>query len=760
MRDARRGSAAGSDANRQPASRFPDGDPSTRLSCVRTQEPRSRWAHMYVGRRLPLDVRIALAKRVVRWVVTPAWFGWLASTVAWFATVGLSQPRRLVALVLALPLLGVVTYLARKEAWIKAAAWLCLTGFLAIASGVLVNSVHAPINGLGFMLLGLVIALFGVGWGAAVAAALLGVGALWVGLDYAGLALPYTHPPAILRLLLYALFVGLTVAMLGGIQTLLDDALREAERKRREAEAARGAEAASELAFHAVFDQAGVGMLLLTPAGSIAQLNHRAALWLGANESTLKGRDLDAIPAWNEDQREVMLRAVQAAASGKTSRHELAVAREFGVQSVYQVSVSPFHAPDESLSHVILEIVDVSEVVQTRTELGQARRLEALGKLSGGIAHDFNNMLAAILAASELLRMARKRGDDEDSELALDGIQTTVERASSLTKQLLAFGRQDRIAAVDADIGKMLTEMARLLERTLHRNITLRVIVPEYPLYVRGDVAALDNAFLNLALNAQDAMPNGGTLTLEAHEEFVDAALSGRFGYDISVGPAVVIRVSDTGTGMTDTVRERLFEPFFTTKPVGKGTGLGLSAVHGTVRNHHGAVRVRSRIGEGSAFELYFPAVHSARVPLRSGIPERPTTARLNARVLLAEDEHFLRDAWSTMLQASGCQVQVVSDGTALLEELAAGARCDVIVTDLVMPGLSGVKLLQLLQDARPGCPLLLVTGHSADDVSAALMGSSPHRLLRKPISYADLSAALSELLEERARLSESAHSA
>jgi PAS domain S-box-containing protein len=715
---------------------------------------------MFASRRLPNEVRLALAQRLVHWVVGPAWVAIFVSGVLIMATLARTEPTRLVPYAVATPLLAYTSYLARKQVWVRAAGWLCVTCFGAIAAGVLTNSVHAPVYGLGFILLGLVIPLFGIGWGIGAGVALLAIGAVWLLLERAGLALPYTFVSTTTRMVLNASFVAFTIALFAGIQSLIDEALRETERKRCEAEAAREAEAASELAFHAVFDQASAGMLLLTPDGTIAALNHRAALWLGAAEPALQGRRLDAVPVWTDAQRRLMVQAVAAAASGEGQRHELAVARELGVQFVYQVAISPFHAPSGALSHVIVEVVDVSEVVQTRMQLGQARRLEALGKLSGGIAHDFNNMLAAILAGAELLKTARQRGSATDGELAIEGIQMTVERASGLTKQLLAFGRQDRIASVDVEVGQLLRDVVRLLQRTIHRNIAIEVRAPAEPLYLRGDVAALENALLNLALNAQDAMPNGGTLALEGHEVFVDAALSGKLGYDIAVGPAVVIRVRDTGTGMTPEVRERVFEPFFTTKPIGKGTGLGLPAVHGTVRNHHGAIHVQTVLGEGSTFELYFPAQPAAAVPLRSGVPERATPRRLNARVLLAEDEGFLRDTWSSMLRASGCQVEAVVDGTALLEALSAGAVCDVIMTDLVMPGVSGARLVQLVQLARPGCPLLLVTGHSADDVSDAITGVSPTRVLRKPMSYAELMAALAELLAERERVSENAHSA
>jgi signal transduction histidine kinase/ActR/RegA family two-component response regulator len=454
----------------------------------------------------------------------------------------------------------------------------------------------------------------------------------------------------------------------------------------------------------------------------------------------LIGRPLSTAPLWDEPQRQLLAEAVTAGAAGQPSRHELTVSGSRGAQAVYQLSLSPLRAADGGADRVIVEIVDVSDLVRTRTMLAQARRLEALGKLSGGVAHDINNMLAAIQGSCDLLR-AHGGADARRVETSREIIQASVTRASALTKQLLAFGRQDRFESVDIDITGLVNDMGALFERTLTKNIVIQLVPSDAPLFIRGDRAALENALLNLALNAQDAMPVGGTLTLRTR-----AAIDVPAGFE--PGPAVLIRVSDTGTGMSESVRERMFEPFFTTKAMGKGTGLGLAAVHGTVRNHRGEIVVHSQEGIGTTFDLYFPARNAGRV--RTPVAEaRPELQHLSARVLMADDEPLVRDALIALLELAGCEVRAVESGEALIEALMAGASPDVIVSDLAMPGLSGKSLVQMLEKTCPGCPLLLITGFTGDDVSAALTGRSHHRLLRKPVSQADLLRALHELLPE-----------
>jgi two-component system cell cycle sensor histidine kinase/response regulator CckA len=315
----------------------------------------------------------------------------------------------------------------------------------------------------------------------------------------------------------------------------------------------------------------------------------------------------------------------------------------------------------------------------------------------------------------------------------------------------------------------LLVDTGRLFERTLQKNVLLKVEPWYEPALIRGDKPALENALLNLALNAQDAMPDGGTLSLSARVVQVDDACSARLNRAIAPGRAIVICLRDTGTGMSEGVRERLFEPFFTTKGPGRGTGLGLAAVYGTVRNHHGAIDVSSEDGHGSTFELYFPEVSrsatTAPRELRAttaldsapALGPRAEALPFRARVLLADDEPLVRKTMVMMLTAAGCEVQAVDNGEALLLALTHGATPDMIVSDLMMPGLSGLNLVRTLQATRPGCPLLLITGYTGDDVSSALEQSHNHRLLRKPFSQTELMNALAELLPPQAQPAQSA---
>ena len=708
------------------------------------------WRELFEGPPFEYAVRVAFAQRVVGWVLGPLWILATMVAISGLLTLGNADRYRTLPAFLLLIGLGLVTYLRGARRWLQAAGALCLSVFVTIGTAVVLNSINVPIyQSGGFVLLALVFTLFGTRWALSTAAGLFAVGLLSVGLDYSNIITPLPPIPNVPRLLVYVGQLLMALLILAGLQRLLSEALQDARRKHREAEDARAAEGASERAFHAMFDQASIGMILLDKSGNIARLNQRAMHWLGASEELLIGQALDAAPLWNEAQRVLLAEVVSTAGAGHASRHELTVNGSLGVQRVYQINLSPFHASDGDLGQVIVEVVEVSDLVRTRTMLAQARRLESLGTLSGGVAHDINNMLAAIPGASDLLRGGRDVADPRRIETSREIIQASVSRASSLTKQLLAFGRQDRFESVDIDLNRLLSEMGQLFERTLHKNITIRVLTSDEPVQMRGDLAALENALLNLALNAQDAMPDGGTLSVSTRSFELDQAFGTDLNCELEPGPVAMIRVSDTGSGMSEAVRERMFEPFFTTKPAGKGTGLGLAAVHGTVRNHHGAIAVHTQEGIGSTFDLYFPAATTApnQAPLAD---DRANAPMLSARVLVADDEPLVRDALVAILVVAGCEVQVVDSGEALIEALAGDATPDVIVSDLMMPGLSGRKLVQTLEATRPGCPLLLITGFTGDDVSTALTGRSDHRLLRKPIGQLDLVKALQDLLPDQ----------
>jgi signal transduction histidine kinase/CheY-like chemotaxis protein len=447
----------------------------------------------------------------------------------------------------------------------------------------------------------------------------------------------------------------------------------------------------------------------------------------------------------------VLLEAALGAIEGIATRRELTLDRPQDKPGVFNLTVSPFHAADGKVAHVIVEITDVSALIETRMFLAQARRLEALGKLSGGVAHDINNMLGAIVGANELVLLDARRGDWAGIQQSSTLIHDAVDRAAALTKQLLAFGRQDRWNSEQLDAHRLVAGMVQLLQRTLRKEIEVVHQRSEAPAHVRADAAALEHALLNLALNAQDAMPNGGTLTLTTEVVELDPSERARRGLGDAAARAVLLRVTDTGSGMSDEVRERAFEPFFTTKPVANGSGLGLAAVHGTVLSHGGAIALHSQPGVGTTFDIYLPALPPVSDLPRQTERRLPSVLQRGAAVVMADDEPLVRLAVVSMLESLGCKVRALDSGEALLDALHQGPTPDLILSDLAMPGLSGLNLVHAIELAHATCPLLLITGFSGEDVSAALPPRPLRKLLRKPFTRSDLAAALQELLEDGA---------
>jgi signal transduction histidine kinase len=691
------------------------------------------------------EARGLVASQAVRWVMLPSMIAVAASGLMVIASVGLSEPTRFIPLVVFVAPCFVVLQLQREERWLAAAAVFCTAATLAVMTGVVFNGLRAPIYDLSVLVLLLVATLFGLRWATLTAFGLAAAGAIRLVLEAYDLTFQLPPPSSALTFGLRVCVIGLSLALVGGPQLLLSNALRDANHERLRADHARAVGTASEHAFHAVFHQASVALALLTSKGRIAQLNARAQIFLDRREASIVGCLFASSERWSDAQRELLQRAVEQAALGHASRHEVTMMQQPGQPpAVYQIVLSPFLAAG-CVEHVLAEIVDVTDLVETRGMLAQARRLEALGKLSGGVAHDLNNMFAAILGGCELVRIAR--GDARKIEEHVKLIQASVQRGATLTKQLLAFGRQDRWNSEQLDVNTVMNDVARLLERTLHKNIDLLLSPSDQPAYVRADAAAMEHALLNLALNAQDAMREGGTLTLTCRPGVVDAAASARLRNEVAPGPCVFVSVDDTGTGMSNEVQERMFEPFFTTKALGEGTGLGLAAVHGTMRAHHGAIVVNSQPGIGTRIELILPATDPIAVHSEIDDIEVPIPTRLDARVLLADDEALARSAISSMLLSVGCEVHAVADGAALIDALAEGVMPDIIVTDLAMPGVGGINLVQTLEALQPHTPLLLITGYTGDDVASVSPPRRGRRLLRKPFLRGELLGTMAELL-------------
>ncbi|WP_377805210.1 response regulator [Azospirillum sp. A29] len=375
-------------------------------------------------------------------------------------------------------------------------------------------------------------------------------------------------------------------------------------------------------------------------------------------------------------------------------------------------------------------------------QLHQAQKMEALGQLTGGVAHDFNNLLQGIVSCLAVL--APTVPDGTPREL-FEAANRSIERGARLTQSLLSFARRQTLMPEPTDLGDLLTGMSSLLERSLGGQISVTIEVPPGLPAALIDRAQLESAILNLAINARDAMPGGGRLSLTAA---VAEIADGETGSSVA-GPAelrpgayVAIRVADTGTGIDPSVLPHVFEPFFTTKPLDKGSGLGLSMVQGMATQSGGSVQIDSSLGGGTAITLYLPSV--AAVTGRPARMAADVERGKGRTVLLVEDDAIVRMGTMALLESQGHHVIEAESGETALALLQDGAEIDALVTDFAMPGMNGAEVVRTVRTMRPGLPALIVTGYAdTPDLGEAV------RLLRKPFSPNQIAEQLAAMLAE-----------
>jgi len=385
---------------------------------------------------------------------------------------------------------------------------------------------------------------------------------------------------------------------------------------------------------------------------------------------------------------------------------------------------------------------DVSERRRLEESLRQSQKLEAIGQLTGGIAHDFNNIVTAIMGYSEFALRDLSEGRDLGRiQTEIEAIQTAGERARELTQQLLAFSRQQVLQPRVLDLNDIVVKTERLLHRLIGDNIRLTTSTVPDLARVKCDATQIEQVLMNLAVNARDAMPDGGTLTIKTAN--VDLTRDEAKGLGLDAGPYVTLSVADTGHGIPEDIRAQIFEPFFTTKEVGRGTGLGLATVYGIVHQSKGGIQVESGPA-GTTMRGYFPA--SAEELVASPPPDRPAPSLGTERVLLVEDEPVLLELTAEILTRQGFQVISAPDPVAALE-LAETEQFDVVVTDVVMPKMSGAELADRLAERFPDMGFVFVSGYTHEVIDEHRLGPTA-RFLAKPFSSAELVDAVRGVLD------------
>ena len=390
-----------------------------------------------------------------------------------------------------------------------------------------------------------------------------------------------------------------------------------------------------------------------------------------------------------------------------------------------------------------------AELKQAQDALRQSQKMEAVGQLTGGLAHDFNNLLASISGALQVLKLKMQRGQYSALERYIDLGESSVRRAASLTQRLLAFSRRQTLDPKPTDVGALVIGMGELVRYSVGPTIELEVVQATDLGLTEVDPSQLENAVLNLCINARDAMmPDGGKLTLVTASESIDEPTAKERA--MQPGQYVLLSVTDTGSGMRPEVLARIFDPFFTTKPLGEGTGLGLSMVYGFVRQSGGHVHVSSEPGSGTTMSLYLPH-YTGAVPAQD-IPGPPSMASGQGEtVLLIEDEHALRDILEEILRDAGYLVLTAQDGPAGLQVLNSDARVDLLITDVGLPGgLNGRQVADAARIQRPGLKVLFVTGYA--DTAAVGNGrmDAGMEVMTKPFEIGVFASRVRALIEKR----------
>jgi two-component system cell cycle sensor histidine kinase/response regulator CckA len=397
--------------------------------------------------------------------------------------------------------------------------------------------------------------------------------------------------------------------------------------------------------------------------------------------------------------------------------------------------------------NVILYLSDVSEQKALETRFAQAQKMQAVGQLAGGVAHDFNNLLTVIIGNCEFLLMRHQAGDSSFKEI--NEVHQSALRAAALVSQLLAFSRKQTMQPKMLALGEVIGELAQMLRRLVGEGITLNVERESELWAVHADEAQLGNAIINLVVNARDAMPSGGTVTIRTANQTVNTAAA--LGTAIMpAGDYVRIDVADTGTGMSKEIQSKIFDPFFTTKPVGQGTGLGLATVYGIVKQSGGFITVDSEPGKGTCFSIYLPRrkLEACDVAPVEAAPAAARDVTGQDTILLVEDEEAVRSFAARALRMRGYNVLEASGGEEALEIVKNDAnKIDLIITDVVMPNMDGPTMVRHVKVLKPDLRVIFMSGYAEEAFRRNDQNSEDIHFLPKPFGLKQLAAKVKEVL-------------
>jgi PAS domain S-box-containing protein len=476
----------------------------------------------------------------------------------------------------------------------------------------------------------------------------------------------------------------------------------------------------SDQRYRGAFLASSLGMALVSPTGQIESCNQAFASFLGRREPDVAAMAFDEL--MHREDRGLFLNGMRRLMTGEISalKQDLRFATATGGLAHGAVSVSSVRNEKSEVELLIAQVADITERRIGMQRMQQSQKMEAIGQLTGGLAHDFNNLLTIILGNLQLIE-ARTSGDEAIQRRMREAIDA-AQKGSDLTRQLLTFARRQELEPKEVEVNAIIQGMEALIARSLGDEVEMKVICEDTSPHVVIDPSQLESAILNLAINARDAMPKGGKLTVETQSTQLDADYAARHP-EVTPGPYVMVAVSDTGTGMTPDVVEKVFQPFFTTKEQGRGTGLGLSMVYGFIKQSGGHVSIYSEVGHGTTVKMYLPQRGVHAVPAASPVfgharpmsqqDEKPPMPGRLRKILVVEDQEAVRAVACGFLSDFGYDVVEAEDGFQALAKLQEDPDIDLMFSDIVMPGgMNGFDLAQAASGMRPDIKIVHTSGY------------------------------------------------
>ena len=530
--------------------------------------------------------------------------------------------------------------------------------------------------------------------------------------------------------------------------------------------------------YGAVVDSAADVILTFDSEGVIQLANPAALRQFGYADGEMVGQKIDSLfpddDSWAQARRAVSSeRAAQQPVpligrrkDGSFSYLELTLSRWESEGRKYVTAIlrdmNERHAAEEARKAATQALADMnatleqrvvegtSQLLQAEEALRQSAKMEAIGQLTGGIAHDFNNLLQGVIGALDMVQRRIDAGRIDDVGRFLDGAMASAKRAAALTHRLLAFARRQPVDPRPVDMNQLIAAVEELLHRSIGEAIVMNFVREQDLWLVRCDGHQLENALLNLAINARDALPDGGELIIATSNVTLHAQ-EGRL-WELPAGEYVSLRVTDSGVGMPPDVKARAFDPFYTTKPIGQGTGLGLSMIYGFVRQSAGSIRIESEVGKGTTVRLLLPRYHGETEQLEAVDAVTPDQfAAKNEIILVVEDEAVVRLLIVDVLTDLGYQTLEAADGPTALRILLSPQRIDLLVTDIGLPGLNGRQLADAALERRPALKILFMTGYAENAASNSFLASGME-IIAKPITMDALTARISEIMRSKSR--------